>query len=297
MKDPSACADESEVTPAGRLRVLVLGDRRKPSVQSEADRLLPWLRPQVDVVGFDLQQQMDLRTVEADLAVVLGGDGAILRAARQMGRRQVPVIGINLGKLGFLAELSPEQFRARLPELLARTYRVVDHLMLRCELVEPDGSREVHLGLNEVVVSAGPPFRLIDIELTVDGEHVTTYSSDGLIISTPIGSTAHSLAAGGPILAQDMRAFVINPINPHTLTNRPLVDSDGKVYELSVPTATAGTTLLVDGDLQRALTARHRVVVRRADVSFKLVKLAGSSYYRTLRDKLRWGGQPNYGNG
>ena len=297
MSDPSTSAHESSGDPGARLRVLVLGGRRKPHVDAEAHRLLPWLRTRVDVVGFDLEQQMDLTDVEADVAVVLGGDGAILRAVRQMGRRQVPVVGVNLGKLGFLAELSPQQFRDRFPELLARTYHVVDHLMLRCEVISPDGSREVHLGLNEVVVSAGPPFRLIDIELTVDGEHVTTYSGDGLIISTPIGSTAHSLAAGGPVVAQDMRAFVVTPISPHTLTNRPLVDSDRKVYELSVPTATAGTTLIVDGHLQRALGAQHRIVVRRADVSFKLVKLSGSSYYRTLRDKLRWGGQPNYGGG
>ena len=296
MSDSCTSSDEPEAASGGRLRVLVLGDRRKPSIEVEARQLLPWLETRADIVGFDLEQKSDLSEVDAHIAVVLGGDGAMLRAVRQMGRRQVPVIGINLGKLGFLAELSPDQFRDRFPELATRSYRVVDHMMLECEWIAPDGSREVHLGLNEVLVCTGPPFRLIDVELTVDGEHVTTYSGDGVIICTPIGSTAHSLAAGGPILAQDMRALVINPINPHTLTNRPLVDSDLKVYELSVPTATAGTTLIVDGHVQRSLTANHRVVVRRADVSFKLVKLAGSSYYRTLRDKLRWGGQPNYGN-
>ena len=297
MNDPSNSCSESEPVSPDRLRVLVLGNRDKPCVEAEADRLVPWLREQVDVVGFDLEQRADLTRTEADLAIVLGGDGAILRAARQMGRQQVPVVGINLGKLGFLAEFTPAQFRARFGELLTRQYRVVEHLMLECELIAPDGSRQVHLGLNEVVISMGPPFRLIDIELVVDGEHVTTYSGDGLIISTPIGSTAHSLAAGGPILAQDMSAFVINPISAHTLSNRPLVDSDQKVYELTVPTATPGTTLIVDGQVQSALSARHRVVVRRADVSFRLVKLAGSSYYRTLRDKLRWGGQPNYADG
>ena len=297
MSNPSTPCTNPGAGTGARLRVFVLGNRRKPRVEAEAESLVPWLRERVDVATFDLEQQADLSGTEADLAIVLGGDGAILRAVRQMGRRQRPVIGVNLGKLGFLAELTPDAFRARFGEILSRSYRLVEHLMLRCELVAPDGSREVHLGLNEVVVSAGPPFRLIDIELMVDGERVAAYSGDGLIISTPIGSTAHSLAAGGPILAREMRAFVINPISPHTLTNRPLVDSDEKVYELSVPTATQGTTLIVDGQVQRRLTSAHRVVVRRADVSFTLVKLSGSSYSRTLRDKLRWGGQPNYADG
>jgi NAD+ kinase len=148
------------------------------------------------------------------------------------------------------------------------------------------------LGLNEVVIQTGPPYHMLDIELSIDGERVTTYSADGLIVATPVGSTAHSLAAGGPIVRQDLSVFVITPICPHTLTNRPLVDSAEKTYELVVHQS--GSTLVVDGQIQIPLASGDRVTVRAAPVTFGLVKLPGHSTYRRLREKLSWGGQPIY---
>jgi NAD+ kinase len=137
---------------------------------------------------------------------------------------------------------------------------------------------------------------MIDLDLLVDGEPVARYGGDGLIVSTPVGSTAHSLSAGGPILGQELEAFVVTPICPHTLTHRPLVDSANKTYTIAVRRLTPVATLhlVVDGEEQGRITCDHRVTVRRAPVAFQLVKVPGHSYYQTLRDKLRWGALPNF---
>jgi NAD+ kinase len=278
------------------MRLFLLGNATRPGVREEADRLLPLLRAHCDVIAYDLLQAKDLRGMSADLALVLGGDGAILRAARQMGYQQTPVLGVNLGRLGFLADLSPDELRSALPRVLNREYRITKHLMYEC-IVEKESdpsARQTFLGLNEVAILAGPPFNMIELDLIVDGETVSRYGSDGLIVSTPIGSTAHSLSAGGPILGQDLWAFVITPICPHSLTNRPVVDSAERVYTLAVRRASVGTTLVIDGQEHTPLTVRHRVTVRKASVSFGLVKVPGRSYYQTLRDKLHWGTQPSY---
>ncbi len=278
------------------MRLMVLGNATRPGVREEADRLLPLLRAHCDVVAYDLLQAKDLTGIVADFALVLGGDGAILRAARQMGYHQTPVLGVNLGKLGFLADLSPEELCAALPRVLTGDYRITRHLMYECAVEEESdpSARTTYLGLNEVAILAGPPFNMIDLDLIVDNETVSRYSGDGLIVSTPVGSTAHNLSAGGPILGQDLWAFVITPICPHTLSNRPVVDSAERVYTIAVRRGSPGTTLVIDGQEQMPLTARHRVTVRKAPVSFGLVKVPGRSYYQTLRDKLRWGTQPNY---
>lgn len=275
------------------MRVLILGNDEKPRVPVEAGRVREAvLAHGGQVVVFDLRQECDLSGVPADLAIVLGGDGAILRAARQMGYEQTPVLGVNLGKLGFLADLTPDEAVAALPRVIRRDYRVTSHLMFECVVESPEG-RQCVLGLNEVAIHTGPPFHILDLELQIDGEPATGYAGDGLIISTPVGSTAHSLAAGGPILGQDLPVFVITPICPHSLTYRPLVDSADKTYTIRVREA-ATAWLSADGQLVAQLSTSHRVTVRRAGVQFHLAKLPGRTYYQTLRDKLRWGIPPNY---
>ena len=275
------------------MRVFVLGNGRRPGVPEEAERLLPFLHEHSEVVLFDLYGERDLAAEAADVALVLGGDGAILRAARQMGYRQTPALGVNLGKLGFLADLSPDELRQAWPLVLRGDYRVTQHLMFECVVETPAGNT-TYLGLNDVTVHAGPPFHIIDLDLLVDDEVVSTVSGDGLIISTPVGSTAHNLSAGGPIVGQELPAFALTPISPHGLTSRPVVDSADKVYTVVPRRVSAGTTLVVDGQDVIPLTPEHRVTVRKAPVRFALVKVPGQSYYRTLRDKLRWGTGPNY---
>ena len=274
---------------------MVLGNTNRPRVQEEAERLLPFLREHAEVVVFDLDQSQDLSNIQADIALVLGGDGAILRAARQMGYRQTPVLGVNLGKLGFLADLNPQDLCSCFPQVLQGEYRVTQHLMFECQVDGPQGSR-TFLGLNEIAIQAGPPFHIIDVDLAIDGEVVSRFSGDGLILSTPIGSTAHNLSAGGPILGQELSAFVITPICPHALTSRPVVDSADKTYTISVRRVESGTALVVDGQEIVPLTVNDRITVRRAPVTFGLVKVPGRSYFQTLRDKLHWGTPPNYQN-
>src|SRR5262245_41580066 len=176
------------------MRIFVLGNASRPGVPEEAERLLPFLSAHCEVVVFDLRGATELPTAAADLALVLGGDGAILRAARQMGYRQIPVLGVNLGKLGFLADLSPDQLRQAWPRVLQGDYHITQHLMFECVVETPDRA-DTYLGLNDVTIHAGPPFHMIELDLLVDGQVVATVSGDGLIIATPVGSTAHSLSA------------------------------------------------------------------------------------------------------
>lgn len=273
------------------MQVLLLGFGGRPGVLEGADRLRPLIRQYAKIVAEDFTGTQDLSSVEADLAIVLGGDGSILRAARQMGYRQLPVVAVNLGRLGFLADLTPEELPGVLQQAAAGQLQTVEHLMFECRVFRQGTCVECVLGLNETAVLAGPPFALVDIELYIDGELVTTYSCDGLIISTPVGSTAHSLSAGGPILRKELHAFVISPISPHTLTNRPVVDSADRLYEMAVPHPLQGTSVVVDGHVVQTLCPDDRIRVQQAPVRFRLVSAPGHSYYRTLREKLGWGGR------
>ena len=269
---------------------MLLGSGRGDIVL-EADRLRPYIEQHADVVLCDLDASHDLAAVEADLAIVLGGDGSILRAARQMGYHQVPVLGVNLGKLGFLADLSPDELRKVFPAACAGQFRVVEHLMFDCRVFRGNAAIHQQLGLNEVAVLGGAPFAMLTVHLYVDAELATSYSCDGLIVSTPVGSTAHSLSAGGPILRKDLQAFVISPISPHTLTNRPVVDAADRVFELTVPQPNEGTSVVVDGRVLCSLSGEDRVRIERATPKFKLIEVPGHSYFRTLREKLGWGGR------
>jgi len=260
-------------------------------MQQAVAKLRPVIERYVPVVGVSLDFGTQFDGADIDLAIVLGGDGSILRAAHQMGFQQRPVLGVNLGRLGFLAALQPEQLDQALPEIAAGRHQVIEHLMIECTATRAGAPLYHSLGLNEVEVLAGPPFRMVDIQLYVDGDLVTTYSCDGLIVSTPVGSTAHSLSAGGPILRNDIQALVILPISPHTLTHRPVVDSADRTIELAVPQPHAGTSLVVDGRVLGTLEAEDRIRIVRSEAKFRMVEVRGQAYYRTLHDKLGWAGQ------
>ncbi|MEI8372363.1 MAG: NAD(+)/NADH kinase [Planctomycetota bacterium] len=274
-----------------RLRVILLSTGQRPHFLDEVERLRPVISQFADIVVEDFGGQEDLARVEADLAIVLGGDGSILRAAHQMGQRQLPVIAVNLGKLGFLADVSSDELPKILGELSTGRLQVVEHLMFDCQVIRNGIAEFQQMCLNEVAVRTGPPFLLMDIHLYVDSELVTTYSGDGLMISTPVGSTAYSLSAGGPILRKDLEAVVITPLSPHTLTMRAVVDSAERVYEMEVVQPHPETSAVVDGRVLCQLKQGDRIRVTRAPVRFKLVAPPGHSYYRTLREKLNWGGQ------
>jgi NAD+ kinase len=207
-----------------------------------------------------------------------------------MGENQLPVIGVNLGKLGFLADLSPDEFTYRLAEICRGGCRVVEHLMFRCRVVREGQLAYDALGLNETAILAGPPFSILTVDLYIDSNLATTYSCDGLIISTPVGSTAHNLSAGGPILRKNMQAFVVSPISPHTLTVRPVIDSADRIYRMVVREPNETASVVVDGQTLCGLSASDCVYVERAAARFKLVEARGHNYYSTLREKLGWGG-------
>lgn len=277
---------------AERLRVAIVGSSGLPHVVAEADRLADLLARGGHDVRLLLAADSDPaeRPAGSDLVVVLGGDGSILRAARWMGYDQVPALGVNLGRLGFLADVPREVAADALAEIAAGRFRLVDHLMFETEVLRGDTVVHRELGLNETSLLAGPPFSMIDIRLDVDGEPATTYRADGLIVSTPVGSTAYNLSAGGPIVRKDLDAFVFTPLNPHTLTNRPVVDSAARTYGIVVPNANAGSACVVDGRVVAPLTPGDSIRIRRARPRFTLVETGRHGYYRTLREKLAWGG-------
>lgn len=280
------------LTPGKRPRILMLGSGERPNVRDWAKKLIPVVEQFAELVLVDLFSQEDLSEIDADLVVVLGGDGSILRAAKQMRNNQIPVVGVNLGKLGFLADLAPDEFLEVLPDVCAGRYRIVEHLMFNCSVSRHGQVLHRTLGLNEATIHGGPPYSMLDVELYVDAELVTTYSCDGLIISTPVGSTAHSLSAGGPILRKNLQAFVISAISPHTLTVRPVVDAADCVFDVVVREPNEATSVVVDGHMLCRLTAEDQVRVERAEPKFKLIEVHGHNYYRTLREKLGWGGNP-----
>ncbi|MFM7242662.1 MAG: NAD(+)/NADH kinase [Planctomycetaceae bacterium] len=277
---------------ARRLAVAIVGPGGLPHVVVEADRLAALLTGAGHDVRLLLAADAEPagRPDAADLVVVLGGDGSILRAARWMGYDQVPALGVNLGRLGFLADVPREVAGEALAEIAVGRFRLVDHLMFETEVLRGDAVVHRELGLNETSLLAGPPFSMIEIRLEVDGEPATTYRADGLIVSTPVGSTAYNLSAGGPILRKDLDAFVFTPLNPHTLTNRPVVDSAARLYEIVVPHPNAGSACVVDGRVVAPLIPGDRIRIRRATPRFTLVETGRHGYYRTLRDKLAWGG-------
>lgn len=278
------------VAPSGLPGVTDVADRVSATLERHGHAVIQRKAPEGDWGEGGFHVPPGDRAEPIDLAIVLGGDGTILRTARWMGYGQVPVMGVNLGHLGFLADFSRDEVDEVLSEIAAGRFRLVDHLMFECELIRAGSALRRELGLNETSVLAGPPFSMIEIALHVDGELATTYRSDGLIVSTPVGSTAYNLSAGGPLVRKDIDAFVFTPLNPHTLTNRTVVDSATRHYELSVPRPNEGSACVVDGRVFAPLLPGDRLRIRRAEPRFTLVETRNHGYYRTLREKLHWGG-------
>ncbi len=280
------------------LKLALLARDQTETIQSVCGELLDFLssQPDTEVLCSAVVEDFDAAETDPDLVVVVGGDGAILRACRQLGKQQSPILGVNMGRLGFLADLTPDEFRTEYSAVLAGHYETVEHVMFECTHETVDGKTAKFLGLNEAAISAGASLQMVEVQLKIDGDSVATYSCDGLILSTAVGSTAHSLSAGGPAIRQDLPVFVVTPICPHTLSNRPLVDHADRTYEFTLPDARTEVVLVIDGQVRRDFGVGDRVTIRKADVTFKLVKTHGHSYYKVLHDKLGWRGQPTYGD-
>jgi NAD+ kinase len=225
----------------------------------------------------------------ADLAVVLGGDGSMLSAARSLAAHRVPLVGVNQGRLGFLTDIAAGKMTETMGDILAGRYSVEVRTMLAAEVRRGDAVAFSTLALNDAVVNKGAVGRLIEFQVHIDGEFVYDLRSDGLIISTPTGSTAYSLSSNGPILEPRVPAFALVPISPHTLSNRPIAISDRSVIEITLRQS-IDARVHFDGQPQFDLHDGDRVTLRRAEESTILVHPPGYSYYAMLRQKLHWGG-------
>jgi NAD+ kinase len=226
---------------------------------------------------------------DVDLAIVAGGDGTLLSVARSAGPQGIPILGINVGSLGFLTELQPDEMFDGLQAVLEGRFTVEERQTLRVRYRRHTGELHEYAVLNDVVITKSALARMIDIVVHLDGEHVATYTSDGLIIATPTGSTAYNLSAGGPILDPRMGAFVISPICPHTLTYRPLVVPRNVLVEVSLRSRDEEVYLTLDGQVGFPFHPGEEVIVDDHPQPVRLVRVAGLSFFKVLRRKLRWG--------
>ncbi len=244
----------------------------------------PFLRQRVKFV------EREEITGKCDVVIVLGGDGTMLATARGIELREVPVIGINFGFLGYLTEFSIEELIPTLESVLAGNYRIDRRMRLDAEVFR--GGNQVTTGkvLNDVVVNKAALARMIELECWIDGDPINRFKADGLIISTPTGSTAYSLSAGGPIVHPSISAILITPICPHTLTNRPLVIKGDSSIELYLLGPLDDVTLTLDGQIGFPLKAGDRIRVNKSNSDLHLVKPPRKNYFEILREKLNWGG-------
>lgn len=224
-----------------------------------------------------------------DLILVLGGDGTMIATARMLGDREVPVMGVNYGGLGYLAEFRIEELYPGLESILSGNFRLDKRVMLDVELRRQDAVLTRNRVLNDVVINKSALARIIELETYLNQHFVNSFRADGLIISTPTGSTAYNLSAGGPVVFPSMNAVVITPICPFTLSNRPIVVPDDATIELLLKTQQEEVTLTLDGQVGFSLKVEDRVVIQKSNVTFNLVQPSNRNYFDVLRDKLRWG--------
>jgi NAD+ kinase len=224
----------------------------------------------------------------ADLAVVLGGDGSMLSAARNLAVHGVPLVGVNQGRLGFMTDIAFAQMRETIELLLSGSYTIGERTMLEARVLREDKEIFSIQALNDIVVNKGGTGRMIEFLVHIDGQFVYDLRADGIIVATPTGSTAYALSSNGPILQPNVPGIALVPVCPHTLSNRPITVSDRCVIELTIKQRAVGARLHVDGQPYSELSANDRVIVRRSAHSIRFVHPPGYSYYAMLREKLHW---------
>lgn len=231
----------------------------------------------------------DKLAASVDLILVLGGDGTMIATARMVGDKEVPVLGVNYGGLGYLAEFRIEELYSALESILEGNYRLDTRVMLAVELIRGHEQVTQSRVLNDVVINKSALARIIEIEAYLNQQFVNSFRADGLIVSTPTGSTAYNLSAGGPVIYPSMNAVVMTPICPFTLSNRPIVVPDDSLIELSLKTEQEEVALTLDGQVGFPLQVNDRIVIRKSGTTFNLVQPMNRNYFDVLRDKLRWG--------
>ena len=262
---------------------LIVTKPHQPDVAKVAAELGVWFERR------GIKTSMGSVTTDCDLCVVVGGDGTLLAAARLMGEHQIPILAINYGGLGFLTEVTRDEMYSALEEVLAGRTRTNSRMMMEVE-VHRDGQESArYQALNDVVIHKGTLARIIELEAVIDGQYVTRFRSDGLILSTPTGSTAYNMSAGGPIVYPTMMAIVMTPICSHTLTNRPLVLPSESRVEVTLRSAPDEVYVTVDGQTGTKLEPGSRVTVLKSSRLVELIAPSGKDFFDVLRDKLKWG--------
>jgi NAD+ kinase len=262
--------------------------------------LIEWLRERKIDVYLDTETQgcihLEAKCIERekmaehiDLLIVLGGDGTLLSAARAIGSFKVPILAVNLGGLGFLTSVTLEEMYPVLEQAIAGENRTSERMMLEAEISRKGASAIRQLALNDAVANKGALSRMLEFDVYVDRDHVGRYRADGLIVATPTGSTAYSLAAGGPVVHPDLDAFVITPICPHMLTNRPFVIPGLAKVEIDFAPADEPVFLTLDGQIGFELEPADRVSITKSSSKVVYVRPPRKTYFEILRNKLRWG--------
>ena len=272
----------------------------KPECWSTLPDFLAWLvRLGVKFVADDLLEDVlfDLpdsyyprEEIAKHCNVILsfGGDGTLLSTARAVGESEIPILGVNFGGLGYLAEISPAELKDRFKDFLAGHYNIETRMLLHAK-VQNNGEENSYYALNDVVLEKGASSRIIKLRTSIDGEYLNTYRADGLIISTPTGSTGYSLSAGGPILEPTMEGIILNPICPHTLAHRPIVISADKTIEIEAEQDQYKLVFDCDGFMEQKLSPGASITVKKSDRVVRLITMKGTYFYNILREKLNWG--------
>ena len=290
------------------MKLFIVANPRKPNVKPALDEWLPWMKQRAEVLGVDTDCCSDLSRVGADVILALGGDGTLLGAARRLDGRAIPLMGVNFGRLGYLAGFSPQHFREDFDALVAGKLKSTSRLVLEASLLAADDKSDpfdpaqvaksrktVATALNDAVITAGPPFHMIELEIQAGSEiGGVRFFGDGVIAATPSGSTAYNLSAGGPIVDPGVEAFCVTPVCPHSLSFRPVVVSSRNALVLRAATVNPGTTLFCDGQETAVLRAGERVVIRRSPHDVKLIENPQAGPWRSLAEKLNWAATPRY---
>lgn len=276
----------------------VICKRQKEDATSLAARIIDLYGKKIDIfldeesarlLNYSKQLEVEHVGEGANLIVVLGGDGTLLSVARNLKGRDVPILGVNLGGLGFLTEISPEEFPAMLEQVTSGKYNISQRIMLHVT-VKRSGNEVFNFSvLNDAVITKDALARIIDIETYVNGEYLTTFKSDGLIFSTPTGSTGYSLAAGGPILYPSMKNIIVTPICPHMLTNRPIILPEKVSIKSILKARDEKVVLTLDGQIGFPLEFGDEVMVKESSHTVRLIKSSSKGYFEILRTKLKWG--------
>jgi NAD+ kinase len=272
--------------------VAILSKKHKQTAWDAARELQQWLAARgVEAVHFENEPEPDMPTLptETEGIVVLGGDGTLLSAARHYVTLNVPILGVNVGGLGFLAEISLKELYPSMEQVLAGEYKVEERMLLIARLCrQGEVCWERHF-LNDAVINKGALARIVDLTAWIDGEYLTTYRADGLIVSTPTGSTAYTLSAGGPIVYPSLRHIIMIPICPFTLSNRPIILPATVTVAVTFAEKVEDAYLSIDGQVGRALQSEDRIEMSVAPQNLKLILSPYRSYFEILRTKLGWG--------